>query len=148
MQNPSRQAIARPATAVLVLYVLTAIAAGAQASIWDGIYTEEQARRGRRAYLRDCKECHGEDLRGGETAAGLVGKELIEFWSEVSVGDVLADIRDTMPEERPGELGDRVYADILAYLFQANKFPSGEEELDSDVDALLDIDITPTPPGE
>ena len=148
MQNPSRQAIARHATTFFVLYVLTAIAAGAQASIWDGIYTEDQAQRGRRAYLKDCKECHGEDLRGGETAAGLIGKELIEFWSEVSVGDVLADIRDTMPEERPGELGDRVYADILAYLFQANKFPSGEEELDSDVEALLDIDITPAPPGE
>ena len=50
-----------------------------------------------------------------------------------------------MPEETPGKLNDRVYADILAYLFQANKFPAGEEELEPDVDRLARIGISPQP---
>jgi len=114
-------------------------------SIWEGIYTEVQADRGRRLYLKECKECHGEDLSGGETAAGLIGKELVSFWSESSVGVLFEEMRETMPEETPGKLSDRVYADILAYLFKANKFPAGDEELEPNVDRLARIGISPKP---
>ena len=136
--------------ALLVLLALcgapsTNVSAQTSFSIWDGIYTKAQAERGRRNYTRHCKECHGEDLHGGETAAALVGKELISFWSETSVGVLFEEIRDTMPEENPGALSDREYADILAFLFQANKFPDGEEALEADVDYLHRIGISTEP---
>jgi len=51
-----------------------------------------------------------------------------------------------MPEDNPGELSEQTYADVLAYLFQANEFPAGNEELPPDVDALLDVGISPEPP--
>ena len=146
----SRQAFARyvPALFCLAAFSVPLDEARAQPttrSIWEGIYTEEQAERGRRLYLKECKECHGADLSGGETASGLIGRELVSFWSESSVGVLFEEIRETMPEETPGKLNDRVYADILAYLFQANKFPAGEEELEPDVDRLARIGISPQP---
>ena len=130
----------------LLAALLSAVAGAQTSSVWDGVYTEAQAQRGRRLYLKECTECHGEKLRGGETAPGLVGKELVSFWSEASVGALFESIRETMPEENPGGLSDQAYADILAYLFQANKFPVGEEELDENVERLWRISITPEPP--
>ena len=115
------------------------------ASVWDGIYTEEQAKRGRRAFQRDCTECHGEDLRGGEAAPGLMGREFIGFWSDSSVGELFQLTRETMPEESPGGLSDKTYADILAYMLQANKFPAGDSELETAVERLLRIGISREP---
>ncbi len=126
---------------------VTAYEAAAQitGSVWDGIYTEEQARRGRRAYQRECTECHGEDMRGGEAAPGLMGREFVTFWSDTSVGELFELTRETMPEESPGELSDQTYADILAYVLQANKFPAGEDNLEPDVERLLRIGISTEP---
>ena len=114
-------------------------------SVWEGIYTEEQARRGRRAFRRECTECHGEDLRGGEAAPGLMGREFVSFWSDTSVGELFELTRETMPEESPGELSDQIYADILAYLLQANKFPAGDGQLEPAVERLLRIGISAKP---
>ena len=114
-------------------------------SVWDGIYTEEQAKRGRRAFQRDCTECHGEDLRGGEAAPGLMGREFVSFWSDTSVGELFELTRETMPEESPGGLSDKTYADILAYMLQANKFPAGDSELEPAVERLLRIGISAQP---
>jgi len=148
----SKQRSAR-APGTLSLFVLLAlsytpaedVSAQTSFSIWDGIYTEEQADRGKRQYSRHCTECHGEDLNGSETAAALVGREIIGFWSEASVGVLFEEIRDTMPEEDPGKLSDQGYIDILAFLFQANKFPDGEEALEADVDYLHRIGISTEP---
>ena len=34
-----------------------------------------------------------------------------------------------MPKDKPGSLGTGAYVDVLSYLLQANKFPSGSREL-------------------
>ena len=134
---------------LLVALVLSSLSytstAQSAASVWGGVYTEEQAQRGRRVYARECTECHGEQLRGGETAPGLIGKEFVDFWSDTTVGELFELTRETMPEENPGELGDGTYADLVAYVLEANKFPAGDAELSSDVDQLSRIDISPEP---
>ena len=33
--------------------------AGDAKSIWDGVFTDEQAERGEDAYITNCSECHG-----------------------------------------------------------------------------------------
>ena len=33
-------------------------------SIWDGIYSEEQATRGQALYSQECASCHGGELTG------------------------------------------------------------------------------------
>ena len=35
-----------------------------QRSIWDGVYTDQQAQRGSDLYGRKCASCHGDDLEG------------------------------------------------------------------------------------
>ena len=38
-------------------------------SVWEGVYTEEQARRGAELYAQECASCHGPLLTGtGEEA--------------------------------------------------------------------------------
>ena len=39
------------------------------ASVWDGVYTEEQAERGQALYAKDAPSCHGAALTGGEDGA-------------------------------------------------------------------------------
>ena len=39
------------------------------ASVWDGVYTEEQAGRGQALYAKECASCHGASLSGGEDGA-------------------------------------------------------------------------------
>ena len=61
---------------------LTQSSLGAQAAaapgartVWDGVYTEEQATRGTEAYKSACSECHGADLAGDGFAPALTGSE-------------------------------------------------------------------------
>jgi mono/diheme cytochrome c family protein len=54
-------------------------------SQWDGVYTEEQAKRGERVYAHYCASCHGPDLAGGEMAPGLTGGEFSANWNDLSL---------------------------------------------------------------
>src|ERR1041384_4901719 len=39
-------------------------AAAASRSVWDGVYAEDQAKRGETLYGRECSSCHGQKLAG------------------------------------------------------------------------------------
>ena len=47
-----------------------------------------------------------------------------------------------MPSDRPNSLPSQSYCDIIAFILQSNKFPSGDTELEADVEALRLILIT------
>ena len=34
-------------------------------SVWDGVYSDAQATRGKTAYSEQCASCHGPELTGG-----------------------------------------------------------------------------------
>ena len=110
-------------------------------SVWDGVYTEEQAQRGQATYLQECSACHFDDLLGDGIAPALVGPSFTFRWSDLSVGDVVLTIRATMPEEAPGSLSTQDYVDVAAYLLKVNQYPPGEEELGRDVPSLEQIMI-------
>ena len=116
--------------------------AGTRRSVWEGIYTEEQAGRGQALYTRTCASCHAADLRGGSTAPSLVEESFSFQWDDATVGELFERIRTLMPSDRPNSLSAQSYRDIVAFLLQSNKFPSGEKELDADADALREILIT------
>jgi mono/diheme cytochrome c family protein len=111
-------------------------------TVWDGIFTEPQAQRGRNEYTRACASCHAEDLRGLSTAPSLVEESFAFQWEDMSVGDFFVRTRTLMPSDRPNSLSSESYRDIVAFILQSNKFPSGEKELDADLDALRQILIT------
>jgi S-disulfanyl-L-cysteine oxidoreductase SoxD len=108
-------------------------------SIWDGIYTEEQATRGKTLYASECSSCHGAELTGGEMAPGLAGGEFISGWDGLTVGDLFERIRISMPQNSPGSLSGQQNADILAFIFTVNKFPTGTSELPKEAGILKQI---------
>ena len=110
-------------------------------SVWDGVYTEEQASRGERAYTQACSACHLGDLLGDGFAPALAGAAFSFRWTDLSVGDIFATMRATMPQGAPASLSPRAYADIAAYLLSVNDYPAGDEELEPNVPTLEQIRI-------
>jgi S-disulfanyl-L-cysteine oxidoreductase SoxD len=106
-------------------------ASGEQAArtVWDGVYTEAQAERGRTSYQQTCLSCHRDDLRGDSTAPSLVGESFLFLWGDMEVGELSARIQKVMPPERPGSLPAQTYTDIIAFILQKNAFPAGDTEL-------------------
>lgn len=111
-------------------------------TVWDGVYTDAQAERGRSAYAQACASCHADDLRGKGTAPSLVEESFAFLWADMSVGDLFERTRMLMPSDRPGSLPPATYADIIAFMISKNGFPAGSSELGSDVAALKQIFIT------
>ncbi len=101
----------------------------AQETVWGGIYTEEQAKRGEPLYFKECASCHAPDLMGGEAAPALTGGEFIWKWSGLSMGDLFDRMRVSMPQDDPRRVSRQQKADILAFLLFKNDFPVGETEL-------------------
>jgi len=123
----------------------------ASRTVWDGVYTEEQAGRGQTQYVQTCAACHGRDLRGGSIVPSLVEESFAFLYDGTTAGELFSRIQRLMPADRPNSLSSQSYRDIVAFILQSNKFPAGEKELDSDVDALRRILITtrrPEPPAQ
>lgn len=120
----------------LVVAALTGLPAVADRSIWDGVYSEEQSKRGERVYADTCASCHAADLTGGQVVPALTGDEFLNKWNGAVAGDLFDRIRMTMPQDNPGTLTSRQCADVLAYIFRKNKFPAGKNDLEDDLDAL------------
>ena len=108
-------------------------------SVWDGVYTDEQAKRGTPLYSQFCASCHGPDLTGGEMAPALVGGDFSSNWNGLPLGDLFERMRTSMPQNDPGGLSRQQNADILAYMLSSNKFPAGKTELPSETGALKQI---------
>jgi mono/diheme cytochrome c family protein len=132
-----------------IAYIVVAIAASgmpalstAERTVWDRVYSDEQAQRGRTAYIEECASCHADDLRGSSTAPSLVDESFAFQWDNTPLGELFVRIRTTMPSDRPNSLSAQRYRDIVAFILQANKFPAGEKELDADLDALKQVLIT------
>ena len=122
----------------IVLLVMNSSSALSQSkTVWDGIYTATQAARGEVLYQEWCASCHSPDLSGGDLAPGLVGGEFVWNWSGLTVGQLFERLRISMPQENPSAVTRTQKADILAFMFQANEFPVGEEEL-ADRNNILD----------
>jgi len=73
-------------------------------SVWDGVYTEEQAKRGESVYRKECAACHGDLLAGAESAPPLTGGAFLANWNGLTIGDLFDRIRKTMPQSAPGRL--------------------------------------------
>jgi S-disulfanyl-L-cysteine oxidoreductase SoxD len=107
------------------------IAAQAPGTVWDGVYTAEQADRGNATYQRFCASCHGDQLLGAEAAPPLVGDAFNANWDGVTLGDLVNRIRTTMPQNQPGAMSRAQTADVLAFILQSGKFPAGSTAFDS-----------------
>jgi len=108
-------------------------------SIWDGVFTDAQAARGKALYAESCASCHGGELTGGEMAPPLAGGEFMAGWDGLTIGDLFERVRISMPQNAPGSLSGQQNADILSFMFSANKFPAGQTELPKEAGILKQI---------
>ncbi len=109
-------------------------------SIWDGVYTEAQAKEGETVYFSQCAECHGPDFAGREQAPALAGLGFMEKWGRTTVRKLLETV-EQMPPDQPKTLTPQQYVDVLAYMLSVNGFPAGPTALATDRAALARIDI-------
>jgi mono/diheme cytochrome c family protein len=108
--------------------------------IWNGIYTAAQAARGKTTFETTCTRCHGADL-AGTNGPPLVGDKFLANWETDSLNSLFVKIRDTMPPNSATILEPEAKLDILTYILQVNKFPTGSEEIKVDSDTLGTIQI-------
>ena len=112
--------------AIVAFAGLATVFAQAAVSVLDGVYTTAQAERGHVAYERRCIQCH-EGLEAD--GPGLMDKAFLDRWREDTLAPLFTFITTTMPGNRPGSLDAQEYADVLAYLLEANGLPAGTREL-------------------
>jgi mono/diheme cytochrome c family protein len=116
------------------------LSAQSSRSVLDGVYTDEQARRGEAVSKSKCQACHGERL-SGDMGPPLAGSDFLSGWNGKSASDLFDKIRKTMPQGEEGTLSAKDTADLVAYLFQLSKFPSGSVELGVESSALSQVQI-------
>jgi hypothetical protein len=116
-------------------------------SVWDGVYTDEQAKRGAPMYSEFCASCHGPELMGGEMAPPLATGDFLSGWDGLTLGDLFERMRISMPQNAPGSLSGQQNADILAFMLSANKYPTGSSELSNQAMVLKTIKFEAKKPG-
>ena len=122
------------AGSILVMWNVVGLAQESR-TVWDGVFTQEQAVLGERLYRDQCATCHGSEL-SGNTGPGLRGSQFARNWNNTSL-DVLFDrIRDTMPEDNPGSLSRNQTARLLSFILLRGRFPEGATELPVESGAL------------
>lgn len=109
-----------------------------------GYYTSAQAAAGKDVFDKTCAMCHGDHLQGG-SAPALAGEQFLSVsqFQKMSAGYFFRFMSTHMPLNAPGSLSREQYLNILAYLLDANGYPSGPRELTADNDELNRIKIEP-----
>jgi cytochrome c5 len=116
---------------------------GARKSVWSGVYTTAQAERGKAVFEKTCIRCHAANLEGvldatilGDFAPRfpIKGAPFMDRWREDNVHSLVTFIQGGMPPRTDPTnpvtpLTREAVQDVVAYLFQANGFPPGNEEL-------------------
>ena len=115
-------------------------------SVWDSVYTEPQATRGDSLYKATCVKCHGATLTGTDDGSPLTGANFLGNWNGLSAGELYEKIRTTMPPDKPKSIPRPDLADIVAYIFAQNHFPSGSKALRDSAETLNAIKILQSKP--
>ena|ERR1043166_7076950 len=97
-------------------------------STQDGVYTDEQAKRGRYVYSASCRSCHAPQSHTGATFA--------QWWRNKPLADLFTFVATKMPKNDPGSLAPEDAADVVAYLLKMNAMPTGRDELYPEADSL------------
>jgi mono/diheme cytochrome c family protein len=96
-------------------------------------FTEAQAERGHVAYAHNCLDCHGSNLDNGEFGGPpLKGLSFARHWDAANVAALFGFMKAKMPPDRPGQLNDETYADMIAYILGENGYKPDDKELPAD----------------
>ena len=80
----------------------------------DGVFTSDQALRGKSGFEGVCARCHGIPLTGSQgNGPALKGPAFLAHWDKDTLGGLYTKIRDTMPLNDAGTLTDEVKRSTL-----------------------------------
>lgn len=105
----------------------------AGATTLDGVFTAEQAERGRELFAETCARCH--------PTSRFTGATFRPSWSRAPMSTLFTVVRTQMPFDNPGSLDRDEYAAVLAYLFELNDLPTGDARLPASADSLRGLTI-------
>jgi cytochrome c553 len=84
------------------------------AGVLASAVSAQDVTRGGTVYKQQCVSCHGDTLEG-RSGPPLTGSDFQSRWP---TGDLVAKIRNTMPQDSPGKLTAVEAADVAAYIQQ------------------------------
>jgi quinoprotein glucose dehydrogenase len=122
--------------AAIAAYSIGVVAMAAQSTTRttnDGVYTADQAVRGKATFESKCSGCH--------EPSRFTGDSFFESFNEKPMKEIWDIASGTMPEDNPGSLKQQEYADILAYFLSLNAFKTGDTELQGNASAMAAIKI-------
>jgi alcohol dehydrogenase (cytochrome c) len=115
-------------------------------SIWSGVYTDAQNKRGEQFYSGACKHCHGVRLNGAAApdqppSPAIARVAFLRKWAGKPVAELFDYVHMNMPPDAPGTLTPQQAADVIAHMFAVSTIPAGDKELPADPKALENIVI-------
>ena len=119
----------------------SAVDAQATRSATEGIYTVEQAERGKALYAEQCASCHGDNLEGSGPMPPLAGPDFQANWSTKTVGELFEKTHTTMPATAPGTLTPEQAADVVAHMLAVGAYPAGTTPLGTTMETLSQITL-------
>ena len=134
-----------------------ATVAGAQTakpvSVWSGVYTAAQNKRGEEVHASVCVMCHGHQLNGAgqpemPPSPEIARTTLLRKWSGQTVAALFVVVRHTMPPDAPNTLTNQQAIDAIAHMFAMSDMPAGNRELPPDPKALANSLIAARPTSE
>ena len=115
-------------------------------SVWSGVYTAAQNKRGEELHAAVCTMCHGPQLNGaGQSemppSPAIARATFLRKWAGQTVAALFVIVRHTMPPDSPGTLTDQQTVDAIAHMLAVSNMPAGDRELPLDLKALANIVI-------
>jgi mono/diheme cytochrome c family protein len=120
--------------------------AKAKVSVWSGVYTAAQSKRGEALYAGACAHCHGLRLNGAAQAdqppsPAIARATFLRKWAGQPVAALFDYVQTNMPPDNPGSVTAQQSVDAIAHMFAVSSIPAGDKELPPDPKALADIVI-------
>ena len=103
----------------------------------DGVYTAEQADRGKDVFASACQSCH--------TPTVHAGPPFRNRWFGRSLGELFTYLRENMPQSDPGTMSDEEYVLVTAYLLRINGMKPGDAPLAPELKSLERIRLDSMP---
>ena len=102
-------------------------------------FTAEQVAGGEQVYKELCQICHGSTLANGQFGTPLRGAFFRNNWKGKSLGELLKFTYESMPPENVMGLPLEQYAEVLAFILEANDLAPGEMAMPGDYEALMGV---------
>ncbi|ARO15590.1 cytochrome c551 [Ketogulonicigenium robustum] len=102
---------------------------GGTRTIYDGVFTAEQAERGQTDWTASCASCHGPTGRGSSGGPRVIGPVINNKYADKPLQEYFDYVVANMPMGAPHSLSNEAYVDITAFILSSHGAEPGDAEL-------------------